>query len=65
VHQEVAAFGRIDQATDRGLLVFKVLLGLRQLHDVAGCILERDELVITWQLDWIVELALQPSTCII
>jgi len=38
VHQEVAALGGTDQASDCGLPFGQVLLGLRQLHDVAGCI---------------------------
>ena len=44
MHQEVAALGSTDQAPDRGLPNFMVLLGLRQLHDVGRGVLQRDEL---------------------
>ena len=36
MHREVATFGGADQATDRGLPFLKVLLSLRQFHDVVG-----------------------------
>ncbi len=40
---------------DRGLPVFMVLLGLRQLHDVVGGVFEGDELASARQRDRIVE----------
>jgi hypothetical protein len=44
VHQEVAAFRGADQTAGCGLPFRKILLSLRQLHDVSGGILKRDEL---------------------
>jgi hypothetical protein len=44
MHHEVAALGGADQAAGRGLPFRKILLSLRQLHDVSGGILESDEL---------------------
>jgi hypothetical protein len=49
--------GPLRSATsfDGGLPLLKILLGLRQLHDVGGGILERDELAAAGQRYRIVE----------
>jgi hypothetical protein len=47
MHQEVAAFSGGDQATDRGLPFIKILLGLRQFHDVVGSIAQSQQLAPT------------------
>jgi len=57
-----SAFCCTDQAMDRGLPSFMVLPGLRQLHDVVGGVLERDELASARQRDRIVEPAGQDTT---
>jgi hypothetical protein len=57
MHQEVAAFGGADHAAGRGLPFLKILLGLWQLHDAGGGILERDELATAGQWNRIVKLA--------
>ncbi len=44
MHQKVAALGGADQATDRGLPLVELLVGLRKLHDVSAGVLEGDEL---------------------
>ena len=49
MHQKVAAFGGANQAAVRGLPFRKILLSLRQLHDVGGGILEGDELAAAHQ----------------
>src|SRR3984893_4247871 len=59
MHQEVAALGGADQAGHRRLRFPKILLSLRQLHDVGGGILERDELATAGQRNRIVEGAFQ------
>ena len=56
-HHEVAAFGCTDQATDRGLPFFDVLLSLWQLHDVNGGILKRNELAPAGQRYRIIKLS--------
>jgi hypothetical protein len=55
MHHEVPALGGADQAADRGLPFLKILVGLGQLNDVGGGILERDELAAAGQRYWIVE----------
>ncbi len=57
MHQKVAAFGGADQAAGRGLPFLEILLSLRQLHDVAGGVLKRDELAAAGQRYRIVECA--------
>ena len=57
VHQEVAAFGGADQAGGRCLPFHEPLLGLRQLHDVVGGVLEGDELATAGQRYRILELS--------
>jgi hypothetical protein len=47
--QEVPAFGGANQASNGCLPFNGPLLGLRQLHDVVGGILERDELITARQ----------------
>jgi hypothetical protein len=55
MHHEVAALGGTDQAGDRGLPFLETLFSLRQLHDVTGGILKRDDLAIAGQRNRIVE----------
>jgi hypothetical protein len=55
MHQEVAAFGGADQATNCGLPFRKILLSLRQLHDVGGGILEGNDLATAGKRNRIVE----------
>ena len=57
MHHEVPALGGADQAAGRGLPFRKILLSLRQLHDVGGGILEGDELATAgvrpaWRHAW-------------
>jgi hypothetical protein len=47
--------GGADQASHRGLPFLKILLSLRQLHDVSGGILKRDELATAGQWNRIIE----------
>jgi hypothetical protein len=42
LHHEVSALGGADQATDGRLPFFKILLNLRQLHDVVGGVFDGD-----------------------
>jgi hypothetical protein len=61
MHQEIAAFCSADQTRDSSLPFLKVLLSLRQLHDVIGSVLEDYELVPLGQRDRIVEWPLPAS----
>ena len=47
VHHEIAAFRGANQATDGGLPFLKVLIGLRQFHDVVGGIAQSQQLAPT------------------
>ena len=47
MHHEFATFGGTDQATDGGLPFLKVLIGLRQFHDVVGGIAQSQQLAPT------------------
>ena len=47
MHHEVATFGGADQAADFGLPFLKVLIGLRQFHDVVGGIAQSQQLAPT------------------
>jgi len=49
MHQEVAALGGADQAGHRRLPFLEILLSFRQLHDVSGGVLERNELATAGQ----------------
>jgi hypothetical protein len=62
VHQRPATFRRHDQGLGRGLLFLEVLFGLRQLHDVAVSIFERDELAPARRRDRILERPLPAAT---
>ena len=55
MHQEVPALSGFDQDLAGGLPPFKILLGLRQLHDLVGSIFQRDQLALAGQIDRIVE----------
>ena len=55
MHQRSPIFRRHDQHLGRRLSFLKLLLGLRQLHDVIGSVLECDELTATRQRNRIVE----------
>jgi hypothetical protein len=55
VHHEVPAIGRADQASDCGLPFLKILLSLRQLHDVSGGIFESDKLATAEQGNRVIE----------
>jgi hypothetical protein len=44
MHPRAPAFGGHHQDFGRGLPFLKLLLGLLQLHDLAGGVIERDEL---------------------
>jgi hypothetical protein len=60
MHQRHATFRRHDQDLRRDLPFREVLFGRRQFHDMAGRILERDELAAARKRDRIFEAA-QPS----
>ena len=62
MHQEVAAFSGADQATGCGLPFRKMLLSLRQLHDVSGSILKRDEMATAGQWYRIIKRSLPAAT---
>jgi hypothetical protein len=47
MHQRSTIFCGHDQRLDRGLLRFKILFGLRKLHDVVGGIAQSHELTPT------------------
>jgi len=49
MHQEVAALGGADQATDRGLPLVELLIGHRKLVDVNASIQQGDELATARQ----------------
>ena len=57
MHHRPATLCRHDQHLGRGLPFREVLLGLRKFHDVAGRILERDQLTAARQRYRIVEFA--------
>ena len=61
VHNEIATFCSADQTRDSSLPFLKVLLSLRQLHDVIGSVLEGYELAPLGQRDRIVEWPLPAS----
>jgi hypothetical protein len=55
VHCWSKAFVRHDRATDRGLPFLVLLLGLRQFHDLVGCVLQREQLATVQQVDRVFE----------
>ena len=55
VHQRPAIFRRHDQRFGGRLPFIEVLFALRQLHDVSGGILERDELATAGQGNRVIE----------
>jgi hypothetical protein len=57
MHQEVTPLRGADQDPDGRLPRFAIVLGLRQLLDISGGVLEGDDLAAVWQRDRVVELA--------
>ena len=58
-HRRAAvAFGDQDQDFNGSLPFLDLLFGLRQLLDISGSVLQRDELATTGQRNWIFEFAL-------
>jgi hypothetical protein len=55
MHQRSTIFCGHDQRLDRGLPRFKILFGLRKLHDVVGGIAQSHQLAPTRQQDRIIE----------
>ncbi len=55
VHEQVAAFGGADQATDRCLPFLDILLSLRQACDVVAGVAQTHQLAPTRQQDRIIE----------